>query len=474
MPDPIFRAPGERPTALWLTPQGRLAGRCSDLPCDPCGPVACAFYHYEPCVLTPFYDCPTPENVYVTTCWRCTSGSGSQTIIDPSGYCWTRVGTQPFLPDPGTGEPPPAGFEWIPEGATVWDQVEGPCANGCVDPACRTFDQFIPATKCPCSTGPGPAVKYFRCDDVIGRTGCLVASGGGGDCYQLDRTAPSVPGPIAPGLILGVPDFDSCCACCDTQPGSPCESGLFSVRNWEGCPITGPARVTSVPTCCEAGSVFQMGYAIVLEAINEACPDVLEHWWFRDEAGGWLRWRYRRYDGQCTETEQTGELARGDIDCTTPLVWDMLPGAPNPTTAGTYCGTGECADTFLLRESAAGGRFNATAYFPPFPGDPCDLAFQVSAAVVRVSTGATCASECAVFAPGDPVIPPPPGGGNSPGALGFRVARTRRGPVVWHPALPGVIGPRPSLQLARHSVRGGGANVRRAGGCSGCGSDGGL
>lgn len=38
MPDPILRAPGEVPTALWLTPQGRLANACSDLPCDPCGP----------------------------------------------------------------------------------------------------------------------------------------------------------------------------------------------------------------------------------------------------------------------------------------------------------------------------------------------------------------------------------------------------------------------------------------------------
>lgn len=453
-------------------------------PCVCCGPRDCAFFLYAPCVVgTPSEHCPVPDPVFVTTCWRCTSGGPSAfNLYDDQGFCWFRAGPQRYLPDPGTGEEPPPGFEWIPDGATVWDAIEGPCAPGCGHESCRTFDEFIPARKCDCSTGTGPSTAYFPCRDVAGTVGCFAAKLGGrdGGCYELDRQAPSVFGPIDPDLIIGAhePRHDNCCKCCSSEWDRRCKDDILVLTQKSACPYS---RVESeLDVCCENFGITQIGYAIVLEGLPPRfwpCPpSVLEHWWYRDHLGGWLFGRYTHYQGnECAIEVSTERTERFFITCSSPLVWDMVPGAPNPDWAGDYtwkCPPAWCPSTMSLEESTTAGRFFAQM-FVPFRGE-CPMLFDVSAAVVRnASPTGLCDGDCNSFQPSRPTIPTlPPEGADSPGGLGFglRWVRDRKtglmSPRVTHPSLPRVITAGPNTSASRSIAR-----KVKPGGCSGCGKN---
>ena len=241
-----------------VTDGGRVVlGRCDKC----CGD--CWFHSYFPCFdRDPDPQCPRPDPVFVTSCWRCTFGDDTQVLFDQQGYCWQRDATETrFLPNPGTGEDPPDGFQWIPDGAEVWDRIEGPCAEGCRDTRCRTFDVFLPARKCPCAKGGGPDIMYVRCNEIDRTTPCIIGrdARGTGDCYEVDREAQSV-GDVPDELVLAVlTGVTSCCECCSTAPGgSECVNGRRTIRDRSWCPRTEQDR--RVDVCCSRDTTVDTGY----------------------------------------------------------------------------------------------------------------------------------------------------------------------------------------------------------------------
>lgn len=469
-----------------VTRNGRLVlGRCAR-----CCSGQCAYRRYEPCIVElPSPECPVPEDAYITECWRCTTGSGPLRV-DPDGYCWRPSSDSTrYLPDPGTGDPPPAGYQWLPEGATVWSDTEGPCAGSCTDPACKTYDEYLPARRCECSP-PGPEVKYLRCRDYVPGRPCVVVNDSAGRCYELARDLSPVPGPVDPSLVLPTPipvgGHPSCCRCCDLMdPDSPCETGNMPLIDFDACPLVSYQR--SVEVCCDGGEVYDVGYWITtFYDVFGSCPaSTYEHWWSTQDGVRTLWYRYVGYDGQCSPIVDEGQRTIGPVLCDSrlSLLMHSYRGfggpEPDPNYMALFCDGSACEPLVVgrLRETTAWGTFYGQVGQPTGPSS-CAVGSAAQGAVVRyvMPGGSGCARCSRTISPPAPDPPQPPAGGDGPEALGFRRGWRRTGqgivvPTVSHPHVPSVIGTiaragDASLTLAMRT--------RRRAGCRSCGDGGGL
>lgn len=132
------------------------------LRCD-CEPQPSCDYWLQALLCEPQVGCQnaTPE-VYVRCDFRCRSGSGTVLQIGPWGLCYTIANSPKFVENPGTGVPPPPGFEYLPDDAWIVPQIEFDCRAQC-SPCPANPSLWYQVQLCACSPNPSGLPFYLDC-----------------------------------------------------------------------------------------------------------------------------------------------------------------------------------------------------------------------------------------------------------------------------------------------------------------------
>lgn len=246
---------------LRQTGSRRLLTNVGGAPCCCDAKIPC-LYRYEACAPP---NCPAPVGEIYLPCDLCGGNPCEGTTFILDGICYQWDGTDTKYVDCG-GEPPPDGFECLPDGAvtTFDDFIDGDCdADECAS-------EFFRAEPCP-GQGVGDALCVGVSCEHVPETGCLIFKNEqlGDLCFSVSRKSPKTDPQTCLIVVPTATGTDTCCECtqnngCDFNVCSP----LSAFAEAFGLPVPDPYEC-----CCESDK-SRIGVSMFADwkHINYECP----------------------------------------------------------------------------------------------------------------------------------------------------------------------------------------------------------